>query len=104
VLTDEEADEKATEYIKETLWAFNASFIASQIDLDEEVIQAIHDNGKCEDNNDTIYNLINKLGNFETFVEDAVSSDGRGHFISSYDGNENEENVNDTTYYIYRQN
>jgi hypothetical protein len=104
VLTDEEADEKAKEYIKETLWAFNASFIANEIDLDEEVIQAIHDNGKCEGNNDTIYNLIQKLGDFDNFVEEAISTDGRGHFMSSYDGNENEETVNDETFYIYRIN
>ena len=30
--------------------------------------------------------------------------DGRGHSLSSYDGNENEEDVNGTTYYIYRIN
>ena len=30
--------------------------------------------------------------------------DGRGHTISRYDGCENEEKVNDTWYYIYRQN
>ena len=30
--------------------------------------------------------------------------DGRGHSLSMYDGHENEEVVNDTTYYIYRQN
>lgn len=30
--------------------------------------------------------------------------DGRGHSLSMYDGHENEETVNDTTYYIYRQN
>jgi len=104
VLTDDEADEKAKEYIKDTLWAFNASFIAGEIDLDEEVIQDIQDNGKCEGNNDTIFNLIQKLGDFDSFVEEAIRADGRGHFMSSYDGNENEETVNDTTYFIYRQN
>ena len=30
--------------------------------------------------------------------------DGRGHSLSSYDGNEHEEDVNGTTYYIYRIN
>lgn len=30
--------------------------------------------------------------------------DGRGHSISRYDGEEYEEEVNGTTYYIYRQN
>ena len=42
------------------------------------------------------------------FDEDAWKSDakydGRGHSISRYDGNEYEETVNGTTYYIYRQN
>lgn len=102
VLTDDEADEKAKEDILESLWAFNASFIAYHTDLDEEVIQAIQDNGKCESNNGTIHNLIKKLGDLDDFVSDAISEDGRGHFMSSYDGNENEETVNGTTFYIYR--
>ena len=42
------------------------------------------------------------------FDEDAWKSDarmdGRGHIISRYDGCENEEKVNDTWYYIFRQN
>lgn len=42
------------------------------------------------------------------FDEDAWKSDakydGRGHSISRYDGEEYEETVNGTTYYIYRQN
>jgi len=30
--------------------------------------------------------------------------DGRAHFLSSYDGEENEVNVNGNTYYVYRSN
>lgn len=30
--------------------------------------------------------------------------DGRGHSLGHYDGNEHYEDVNETTYYIYRQN
>lgn len=30
--------------------------------------------------------------------------DGRGHSLSGYDGNEDEQKVNGTAYYIYRQN
>ena len=104
VLTDEEADEMAKRYIIDTLWAFTPSFLASETGLDEEIFQAIADNGKCEDNNDTIYNTIKRLGDIDNFVSDAISADGRGHFMSSYDGNENEENVNGTTYFIYRIN
>jgi hypothetical protein len=36
----------------------------------------------------------------EGFVEEAVSADGRGHFLSSYDGEENEQDG----FYIYRIN
>lgn len=56
---------------------------------------------KAESSNDTIQNLI---GDFDAFVDDAISADGRGHFISFYDGEENEEEVNGTDYYIYRTN
>lgn len=103
-LTDSEADERAGEYIKDSLWAFNASFLAAQTGLDQEVFEAIISNGKCEDNNDTIYNLINKLGSIDGFIQDAIGADGRGHFMSSYDGEENEETVNSETYCIYRMN
>jgi len=104
VLEDDEADEKATEYIKDSLWAFTPSFLSERTGLDEEVFKAIQDNGKCESNNDTILNLVEKLDNLDDFVQAAISADGRGHFMSSYDGNENEETVNGTTFYIYRQN
>ena len=103
-LTDEEADEKAAEYIKESLWAFNASFLSEQTGLDAEIFEAIQANGKCEDNNDTIYNTINKLGDMEDFIQAAISADGRGHFMNTYDGREDEETVNGETFYIYRMN
>lgn len=39
----------------------------------------------------------------DAFISDA-KCDGRGYSLGKYDGNENEEIVNGTTYYIYRQN
>lgn len=104
VLTDEEADEKAKEYITETLWAFNPGFLADMTDFDIEIFKAIRDNGKCEDNNDVLFNTIKKTCGIDTFVEAAIQADGRGHFMSSYDGNEYEEEINGETFYIYRLN
>ena len=40
----------------------------------------------------------------EGFIEDVINTDGRGHTLSSYDGNENEITFNDEWYYIYRTN
>ncbi|MGK2884389.1 MAG: hypothetical protein ACSLE8_06370 [Rhodococcus sp. (in: high G+C Gram-positive bacteria)] len=41
--------------------------------------------------------------NEEKWMADA-KMDGRAHTLSSYDGEENDETVDDTTFYIYRQN
>ena len=101
VLTDSEADEEAKRYILDSVWAFKPSFLSSFTGFDIEVFEAIQNNGRCESNNDAILSMIKDE---DDFVSDAISADGRGHFISSYDGNENEETVNGTTFYIYRQN
>ena len=99
ILTDEEADEKAEEYIKTSVWAFNSSFLSSHSNIDESVFKLLSE--KCEDSNDAILSMIK---DFDHFVSDAISSDGRGHFMSTYDGYENEEEINKNTYYIYRTN
>jgi hypothetical protein len=99
VLTDEEADEKAKENIKQSAWAFNASFLADFTDLPEEVFTAMQD--KCESSNDTVLKLIERSeGGFDRFVEEAIDADGRGHFMNSYDGKEAEEGK----FFIYRMN
>jgi hypothetical protein len=97
VLTDDEANEKAAEYIKDSLWAFNADFLAGETGIDQSVFEAIQNNGKCERNNDAIASCIDDM---ESFIESAISADGRGHFLSPYDGEEIE--VDDL--YIYRLN
>jgi len=108
VLTDEEADELAYDYIMDSLWAFNPSFLAGETGIDEEVFVALANNGKCESNNDAIISLI-KQSNIQPqhdplqgFVDSAVSADGRGHFINRHDGNEHEVKVGRKTFYIYR--
>lgn len=95
VLTDDEADKHAMDCIRETLFAFNVDFLAGETNLPSEVFTALQ--SQYEDSNDTILELI---PDFDDFVQTAISYDGRGHFISGYDGNENELNG----FFIYRLN
>jgi hypothetical protein len=101
ILTDDEANKMAKQYIEDSICFFNASFIASHCDADisQEAIEAIQE--KYEASNPILLKLIKDI---DYFVEDAISSDGRGHFLSSYDGEESEQEVKGTTYFIYRTN
>ena len=99
VLTDEEADQAVEDYIKDSVWAFNPSFLSSHSGIDEGVFKLLQD--KCESANEAVLKLIK---DFDEFVEDAVGTDGRGHFLSSYDGEENDHEHDNETYYIYRTN
>ena len=103
VLSDKEADKYAAERIKESVWAFRPEFVASHSKLSYEstlsIFRALAD--KCEGANDDILSLIK---NMKKFVQAAISADGRGHFLSGYDGQEHEVRVGAKTYYIYRVN
>lgn len=84
VLTEEEAEEKTKEYIKDTAWAFRPEFLSSHMTgIDPEDLAPIQE--KCESANPIILKLID---DFDDFVRDAVQSDGMGHFLASYDGEE----------------
>ena len=98
VLSDDEADERAREYILDSIWAFNPDFIAGHTKPGFEIVDLIKEyQKKCESANEGLKALIEDL---DYFIDDAISSDGRGHFISAYDGDENEEGE----YFIYRVN
>ena len=97
VLTDDEADESCKEYIEYSLWAFNASFLACETGLPSEIFEALQD--QCEGANDAILACIEQNEGLDAFVESAISADGRGHFLSHYDGNEEESN----DFFIYQQ-
>lgn len=106
VLTDEEADTEVKEYIRESLWAFNSDFISRYCDaLDNwrvrESFRKVQEQ-TCEDCNELVYALVKD--NFETFVNDAVMEDGRGHFLATYDSCETTAMVDGVEYYIYRMN
>lgn len=105
VLTDEEADEAAEEYIRESLWAFNADFLATELDLPIELFIALQK--AHEDSNEAILALVNKLDKFDDIVAEAIYLDGRGHFLNPYDHSEHElaidtEDGEQFTFYIYR--
>ena len=104
VLTDEEADEMAKDYILESAWAFRYDFLCGHSKAIAEIPQKDYEAmaGKlCESFNKAVLSMIDDK---EHFIEDAISCDGRGHFLSSYDGEENEETIDGETFYIYRTN
>lgn len=102
--TDDEADEAVTESIKGSVWAFNANFLADQTDLPFEVFEALQ-RDMSEDANDAILRLIERSDDeFDGFVNQAVSYDGRGHFLAGYDGYEHDVVIDGETFYVYRVN
>jgi len=102
VLDDVDADQRAYEYIEQTVWAFNPSFLASHSKVNTEMFEALQKNELCEGNNDIILNCID---DFVDFVDCAIKTDDRGHFLNTYDGKEHCVSDNDgDEWYIYRIN
>ena len=99
VLTDEQADEWVREEIEEMVWAFTPSFLQAHTGVDADAIAIIQK--ECEGANEPIKAMIK---DFDWFVEDAVRCDGRGHFLASYDHEENHVRIDDIDYFIYRRN
>ena len=103
VLTDSEADDRVAEYIEDTLWAFSPNFLSSVTGVDKSVFEAIHDNGECEDNNSAIMSILDATyTSMSEVVQEAISWDGRGQFLSQYDGEEIEVYADGEYYYCYR--
>ena len=53
------------------------------------------------------WGMADRIGDFideDGFIDDVISSDGRGHTLSSYDGEEGELVYDNEWYYIYRTN
>ena len=98
---DSQADEAAENYISDTLWAFRASFVLSFCKIRGERAEKAFEKMQselCEDANEIVLAMIGD--NVARFVSQAISADGRGHFLSGYDGDENEQDG----FYIYRIN
>lgn len=107
VLTDAEANAYVAAYIKDSFWAFNTKFILEHSKLEHWNEKTEHafktmQSALCENANEIVLAIIEDV---DEFIEDAVEADGRGHFISGYDGEEHEETDDDgITHYIYRVN
>lgn len=98
VLSDDEADEACMEHIADSLWSFNADFLSGETDTNSDAFKAL--SKQCENGNDAIRSIIDGTCGIDAFVDSAVSADGRGHFLSPYDGAEQEQG----DYYLYRTN
>jgi len=102
--TDEECDEAIKQYMQDSVWTFRPEFIASHTKAGAsngmiKAITALQES--CEDCNEDVKSLIEDM---DEFIEDAVSADGRGMFLSPYDSEEQEIVIDGEYYYAYRVN
>jgi hypothetical protein len=99
VLSDDDADERAAEAIRDSLWAFRSEFIAGHTRprLNGAGIKALAEMkaNMRESAQPLIEALIHDM---DDFIRDAISADGRGHFLASYDFEECEQDG----WYLYR--
>ena len=86
--SDDEADEACKEYIEDSVWAFNQSFLADMTSLPIELFECLVNSGKCESLNGAITAVIEQTCGMSEFVACAIDEDGRGQFIGIYDGDE----------------
>ena len=95
VFTEEEANKVTRESILESLWAFRPEFILRHTAFyqnstdteDHEFCKALGglQGSICEGANAIVRALIEDI---DRFVDDTICADGRGHFLSTYDGDE----------------
>lgn len=120
---DDEADAACARAIADSLWAFRPSFIlglVSGISFSDKAIKAFEEMASelCEDMSAIWlsmlgFNELDEIDSNTLLVEQAIAHDGRGHFLSQYDGVEQQHefdtNIDGNTcfveqFYIYRTN
>lgn len=92
---EEAANKAARRAVEDSICYFRPSFLADHSDVPEEVFVFLAN--KCFDNNEAYKSMIYDV---DDFVDDAIDADGRGHFLSGYDGEEHEIGE----YFLYRIN
>lgn len=96
--TEEAATRAVCEEITESLWAFKPEFLSSLTGFPTVIFKALQ--GECENSNEAVLALVEKSCGLSKFVKAAVNADGRGHFLSPYDGKE----IQEGEYLLYRVN
>jgi hypothetical protein len=104
VARESDALQIATDYIKNSLWAFHSNFLAGFCGLPREVFEAIQANDKCEGNNATIEILVRRSPDgLASFVKNAIRVDGIGHFLSAYDGGSEKIQIGPETFIVWKR-
>lgn len=103
VCSEKSANIRCKRYIRESLWAFKTDFIAkhTKVRLPTKAVAALErvQGSLCESANELVFAL---LRGFHQFCEEAISLDGRGHFLAGYDGNEIRVDTGSGAFYAYR--
>jgi len=89
VLTDEEANNAVADYIRESLWGFLPGFLEDYTPdgVDADILSALQQS-RCEDANPAFLALVgDKL---DQLISDVIEADGRGHYLSDWDSEEDD--------------
>lgn len=81
--TEQQAFEACCESIEDTLCYFSPAFLAEQTELPVEIFEALNNAGF--ENNEVYKDLIERVTSIVNFADEAISYDGMGHFLASYD-------------------
>jgi hypothetical protein len=104
VCTNETADLAARGQILSSLWAFKADFLSSETNLPSEVYSCLQEK-MSKDSNEAILALVRSTCGEDSIVDAAINSDGRGHFLATYDSDElTFTTKSGKTLYLYRCN
>jgi hypothetical protein len=112
VVDEEGRHAELIEYVQNSLWAFNPSFIMDNLREDIENDLSSYDRGQLENSLKLLQENMSEgansivralIGDIEEFAEAAASVDGHGHFLGQYDNEEIEYKDEDgNELYIYR--
>jgi hypothetical protein len=103
VCSDGMADEQVKDKILSSMWTFSPDFLSKATGIEKTVFRAL--SNLNEKSNDAITALVRSTCGIDSLVEQAISSDGRGQYLASYDGEEVQYvTKSGKTVYIYRCN